>query len=151
MKRKKLFSWYCSKCLGIKGIITICDSAHNLNYFSLYPNHLMWKICYCCFKLNVELSYEFWSTESLEFSSKVNKILTVMKYFMGVLKDDESGNVEIMSNSHPPCTLFSYWGFLPSLPFSKSILGEQQMPGIVRKGGEWGGKKNKSRNRPGTI
>lgn len=64
-----------------------------------------------------------------------------MKSFVGVLKDDESGNVEIMSSSHPPFTLFSYWGFLPSLPFSKNILGEQQMPGIVRKGGEWGEEK----------
>lgn len=31
-----------------------------------------------------------------------------MKSFVGVLKDDESGNVEIMSSSHPPFTLFSY-------------------------------------------
>ena len=31
-----------------------------------------------------------------------------MKYFMGVLKDDESGNVEIMSSSHLPLTVFSY-------------------------------------------
>lgn len=60
---------------------------------------------------------------------------------MGVLKDDELGNVKIVS-SHLPLTIFSLWSFLLSLPFLKNILVEQQMPGIVRQGGGWGEKED---------
>lgn len=62
---------------------------------------------------------------------------------MGVLKDDELGNVKIVS-SHLPLTIFSLWSFLLSLPFLKNILVEQQMPGIVRQGGGWGEKEDTS-------
>ena len=66
--------------------------------------------------------------------SKVNTKVIIIKNCIGVLKDDELGNVKIISSPLP----------LLSPPSLKNILVEQQMPGIVRKGGGWGEKRKEA-------